>query len=113
MRVDKLLPPTEGSIPFSWAAIGQVPEFTACYVLTAHDKTILYIGQAYNLSRRIRQHLDDPEKRRDTTWGVVQWLYFGSCSSNELSHLERTWIDAFRLANGGDLPPLNKIQPPS
>lgn len=113
MRADELLPPVEGSVQFSWATIGQVPEFTACYVLAAHDRTILYIGQARNLSRRIRQHLGDSDKRQDTAWGMARRLYFKSCSSNELSQLERTWVVAFVLANGGELPPFNKIQPPS
>lgn len=113
MHADKLLPPVEPPVQFSWATIGQIPEFTACYVLAAHDTTILYIGQARNLSRRIRQHLDDPDKRQETTWGMAQWLYFRRCSDNELSQLEHAWIMAFMLANGGDLPPFNKIQPPS
>lgn len=113
MRADDLRPAPEESVLFSWAAIGQVPEYATCYVLAAHDTTILYIGQARNLSRRIRQHLDDPDKRQETAWGTVHWLYFRKCSSNELSQLERAWVTAFVLANGGELPPFNKIQPPS
>ncbi|MCY3569247.1 MAG: hypothetical protein OXH38_11500, partial [Chloroflexi bacterium] len=58
------------------------------------------------------QHLDDPSKRKQTKWGVAQWIDYRSCEPEELAQLESAWTRQYRMNEGGELPAFNKVNPP-
>lgn len=88
-----------------------MPDTSGCYVLTAFDGTILYIGLAKSLRRRFCQHLETTEKRALTNYGRATWVYYLETLENEINRLERTWLQIYRSENG-ILPVLNKIESP-
>ena len=112
MRFTNLRPQVTERYGFTHASLATIPESSGCYVLTSSEGTIMYIGQARNLSRRATQHLDDPAKRVRTKIGYAQWLHFREAALDDLSALERAWADQFKLANKGNLPIFNSIDPP-
>lgn len=65
MFVSQLTPKPDGEIGFSYATLLQAPEASGCYVLTISDGNILYIGQALNVSERMKQHLDKGDKKEN------------------------------------------------
>ena len=112
MHFHKLMPSAGSPLLFDWMSIGRIPDTSGCYALSAHDGTVLYIGQAQDINSRIQQHLDSEEKRARTPWGKVQWVCYRLCSLTDLSQLEHTWTTQFKIANRGKLPYFNKIEPP-
>lgn len=112
MLAANLKPSAETSVVFEHFDVRRVPADSGCYALAVFDGRIAYIGQTRNLNQRMRQHLDDMEKRAKTPWGVAQRFYFRKCATDGLSDLEGAWVDQFRVANRGDLPFFNKVEPP-
>ena len=109
MRVLELIPPPSDSESFHKNRLRFIPSYSACYALTNFDNTILYIGLASSLRRRVEQHLDTPEKRVLTPQGravKVHWF-----ATLELAKVERTWINSHQITEGY-LPCLNRINPP-
>lgn len=113
MLVDALNPQANEQCAFSRAESSILPESPGCYVLASFSGHVLYIGQAERLRRRIGQHLDDPEKKLRTPWGVAVWVWVRQCSMMKLSELEFAWVAQYRLRNRGELPPFNRVNPPS
>ncbi len=83
-----------------------VPDESGCYVLATFDEDVLYVGLATNLSRRMGQHLDSPEKVNATSLGRAVWFFWVRC--DELNKVERTWMNMY-AQHHGTFPVLNKI----
>ena len=113
MLVAKLVPAANTRVSFSLDCGPLVPIASGCYVLTNVDGVALYIGQSVDLSRRMEEHLGDEVKRGITPHGKAFWFYYALCSESELSSLEGAWVNAFKLANHGQLPYLNSVNPPT
>ena len=111
MIIQELRPEIEQRIIFQYPKVGEVPTGPGCYVLTTFSETIIYIGRAINLQRRVEQHLDNPEKRQRTPWGVAYWVCIRQCPTNDIADLEIWWIEQHKLMTGGQLPYFNKIHP--
>nr|WP_305121752.1 GIY-YIG nuclease family protein [Pedobacter mongoliensis] len=88
-----------------------VPRESGCYVLTAFDGTILYIGLALKLNIRFKQHVDSLGKVKPTGDGKAVWFYYLGYNEKNLPKLERTWLNHFQSYEG-KLPILNLINSP-
>ena len=106
MNVVDLEPKTEGCVEFDWEKFLSAPEAAGCYVLTNFSGEIFYIGQSENLRARLRQHLDDPEKRQKTSKGAVSYFHY-RLWNKDLSSLERGWMNEYKMRHG-KRPPFNK-----
>lgn len=53
-----------------------VPCRPGCYVLATADDTVLYVGLAQDLNRRMLDHLDTPEKTNPTAQGRAVKFYW-------------------------------------
>lgn len=111
MKINELNPKPLVRVHFKLSSFKSVPHENGCYVLTAFDEQILYIGLATDLNNRFKQHLDNPEKTNPTAEGRAVWFYFTTFDPKNLPKLERTWINQFTNKNGR-LPILNKINSP-
>lgn len=111
MLASSLNPEPMGKVQFDFSQTAMVPEDSGCYVLATFRGDILYVGQSANIARRMGQHLDDPAKRATTPSGKAFWFYYELCKSHCLDGLERGWVNAHTLKEGG-LPFFNKIHPP-
>lgn len=111
MNISKLVPPPNNKVSFTLSTHIQVPKTEGCYVLATADNSILYVGLAKNLYKRFLQHLDNPEKVNPTKNGKAIWFYFSSFDKGNLPLLERTWLNQY-LTEHGQLPILNKVNPP-
>ena len=111
MNVNTLIPKPTHRYAFRLIEYKNIPQNCGCYVLTSAQGEILYIGQAVNLYRRFKEHLDDPNKTGMTNLGKIIWFYLYACHELEISKLERTWMNQFQ-AKHGMLTELNKISPP-
>ena len=111
MLVSALTPEPGNKVRFAHPSVKLTPEQPGCYVLTTIDLAILYIGQSVNLSRRMEQHLEDPEKRSRAVGGIAFWFYYTECANRDLDSIERGWINDFSIREGC-LPFFNKIRPP-
>jgi hypothetical protein len=70
---------------------------------------VLYVGLATNLRKRINDHLDCPEKTRETVKGravLFHWL-----ETADINKVERTWMN-IHIQHEGALPLLNKVYSP-
>jgi len=107
MLVSELTPKVEGKVLFDLSHLEKCPDESGCYVITASDDTILYIGQAVNICRRMESHRNDDKKRENTPYGKAFWFYYKLCPKIELDDLERGWLNDY-LSNKGNLPFFNK-----
>jgi len=110
MKVDCLNPKPEHSERFSRISGKFISEKSGCYILATNDGTVLYVGLATNLHRRFDQHLDSPEKTRETELGravVFHWL-----ETNDINRVERTWLN-IHVHFEGSYPLLNKVYSPT
>lgn len=112
MQVGWLAPKADSRALFAWASIGVVPEAPGCYALVTHDEIVVYVGQAKNINRRMKDHLASDEKRSLTPWGYARWLYYRQCDVVDLAQLESAWTRQFKIANRGRLPHFSKTEPP-
>ena len=112
MIVSLLIPTVDKQLEFSYADLYAAPEESGCYVITAFNDTILYIGQSQNIHKRMEQHLGNNVKRRKTPWGVAFWLYYKLCDERDLGSLEKGWVNK-HIIKEGKLPFFNKVRPPA
>lgn len=110
MKVDQLTPAVERCELFALRASKFVPSTSGCYVLTAADGTVLYVGLTTDLNRRIRQHLDTPEKVRPTVQGRAVRLHW--LETLDINRVERTWLN-IHVHQEGRYPVLNKVYSPT
>lgn len=111
MNVSELAPAVEGRVRFSLSEQRLVPGDAGCYILSAHDGEVLYIGLTKSLSRRLGEHRANPEKTVVTEHGLAFWFSFRTCEVKGLENLERSWLGQYALVHG-HLPPLNKVNSP-
>lgn len=110
MNVEKLFPLPSGREAFRLSREAFIPAKSGCYVLTTFGGVVLYIGLAKNLRKRMRNHLDTPEKVNFTPAGRAVLFYWLECA--ELNKVERTWLN-IHIENTGGMPVLNKVFSPT
>ncbi|MYD53444.1 MAG: hypothetical protein F4W96_03950 [Chloroflexi bacterium] len=113
IRASALAPQPTQRIPFQRRHLARVPANSGCYVLSTFDETVVYIGKAQDLRRRVGTHLGDRSKREVSDRGVAVWLDFRLTAVAELGQLESAWVEQYKLEEGGRLPPFNEINPPA
>lgn len=111
MIITSLKPAIHAKIPFRLNAYKTVPDTYGCYVLTAFNGHILYIGQSINLRRRFEEHLGDPEKTNLTQQGIAVWFHYNLSRKSAINALERGWLNA-HITSEGRLPIMNSISAP-
>jgi excinuclease UvrABC nuclease subunit len=111
MKVCELIPCPNQKVFFNLSSFREVPKLKGCYILSNSEDDILYVGLSTNLLKRFENHLDNPEKTRQTTIGKVIWFHYLVHDTNNLEELERTWINQYCSIHGV-LPALNKIYSP-
>lgn len=111
MNISSLLPLPKEKQRFHRACFKFIPNKSGCYALTTFDGNILYIGLSESLRERFQQHLFNPEKTNPTPEGKAIWFYFFLCRKEELTKLERTWLNRF-VAEHATRPMLNKVDSP-
>lgn len=110
MNVEKLFPPPNSREAFRLGREAFIPVKSGCYVLTTFAGVVLYIGLAKNLRKRMRNHLDNPEKVNVTPAGRAVLFYWLECA--ELNKVERTWLN-IHIEHTGYMPVLNKVFSPT
>lgn len=110
MNIGKLSPLPICREAFRLSREAYVPAKAGCYVLTTFSGVVLYIGLTKNLRKRMRNHLETPEKVNATPAGKAILFYW--MEYTELNKLERTWLN-IHIENEGCLPVLNKIFSPT
>lgn len=109
MNVSELVPRPQQHETFKRNRCRFVPERSGCYALTTFLGVVLYVGLASNLRQRMGQHLDSPEKTRETAKGravLFHWL-----ETQAINKVERTWLN-IHIQHEGTLPELNKVYSP-
>jgi predicted GIY-YIG superfamily endonuclease len=109
VNVDLLIPKPTHSEPFRWSHEKFVPAIAGCYALCSAAGTVLYVGLADNLRRRMGQHLSTPEKIRETSAGRAVLFYW--IESDEIHSIERAWMNT-HIQHEGALPVLNAVFSP-
>lgn len=112
MLVSSLVPEVQIRVDFSYADLHLVPNQPGCYALTAFGDEILYIRQSEDVCNRMKQHLNDQEKRGQTPAGKVCWFYYKLCHVHDLNKLENGWMNEY-MSKKGDMPFFNKVRPPA
>src|SRR3954447_4514429 len=69
MNIENLMPLPKHRESFKRSRCRFVPAGSGCYVLTTFLGVVLYVGLATSLRERMNQHLDDPQKTRETSKG--------------------------------------------
>ena len=110
MKVAQLLPKVSKNELFARNTCKFVPKAPGCYVLTSADDTVLYVGLATDLSRRMGQHLDSSEKTNPTELGRAVKFYW--LETPDINRIERSWINA-HVHFEGRYPVLNKVFSPT
>lgn len=109
MIIFELKPKIENTIEFNFLNHKKVPITFGCYVISNFNNEIMYIGKATSLKNRFTNHLDTPEKNKNTKIGKAYWFSYRICKNEfENSKLERGWLNEYELKNG-ELPIFNKI----
>ena len=112
MKIEALFPRILLKVEFTFNKVKFIPSAFGCYVLTTFDGEILYIGQSNNLTRRIRQHLENINKTTVTEAGRAFFCYYKIVEKEtELNKLERGWINQYELTEG-QIPILNSVRAP-
>ena len=110
MNVRELVPQPLDREAFRRNRLRYIPEASGCYVLATFSGVVLYIGLASNIRRRMGQHLDNPEKTGETTFGRA--VLFHWTIGNNTNQIERTWLN-IHVQHEGIYPILNKIYSPT
>lgn len=111
MNIDELNPKPDEHESFRKDKLRFIPEISGCYSLVTFDKTILYIGLAKNLKRRMQEHLESCTKTSETVDGRAIFFYWIQVEEKHLNKIERTWLN-IHIQNEGKLPVLNNIYSP-
>jgi hypothetical protein len=106
MNVAELTPLPGHKQLFSRDRVKFVTSTSGCYALTTFEGSVLYVGLATNLQRRIVQHLDTPEKVAPTPLGRAVWFWW--YETPEINKVERTWMN-IHIQHEGVIPTLNRI----
>jgi excinuclease UvrABC nuclease subunit len=109
MNISAISPNAQHYETFSRNRCKFVPQCSGCYVLTTFTNVVLYVGLAKNLRARMSDHLNDPEKNRETPLGravLFHWL-----ETNDTLVVERTWMN-IHVQHEGKLPILNTVYSP-
>jgi GIY-YIG catalytic domain len=109
MTIDKLVPLPTSREAFKRSFVKFVSEKSGCYILTTFGNVVLYIGQAVNIRNRMVNHLDNPEKTRETPKGRA--IFFCWLECDDIGKLERTWLN-IHVEHEGRYPILNKVYSP-
>lgn len=109
MNITELAPPPQSLETFRRSRCRYVSEASGCYVLTTFSNVVLYIGLATNLRRRMNEHLDSPEKTRETVKGRAVRFYW--LETADINKVERTWMN-IHIQHEGVLPLLNRVYSP-
>jgi hypothetical protein len=112
MKVSRLSPAPTQQTKFAWSDHKAVPNQPGCYVLATYDNDVLYVGLATKSIRsRMGNHLDTPKKRGGADLGVPFWFYYIERPANEVSPIERGWMNQ-SILDDGKMPPLNVVYSP-
>lgn len=111
MKVNQLLPRLDKQVEFSLKCHRFIPNEAGCYVLTAYNDEVLYVGLTEDLQRRFAQHRNDKEKCSKTPQGAAFWFYYLTCPMKELNRIERSWLNLHEDLYGV-WPVLNKVYSP-
>lgn len=109
MKVEQLYPSPKNKEAFRLSREAFIPSKAGCYVLTTFSGVVLYVGLAKNLRKRIRNHLDTPEKVNLTSAGRAIFFYWHECA--DLNKVERMWLN-MHIEYAGSMPVLNKVFSP-
>ena len=109
MHFSQLVPKAEHSEPFRWTHEKFVPDTSGCYALCSAAGTVLYVGLADNLRRRMGQHLSTPGKTIETPFGRA--VLFHWIESDVVHSVERAWMNT-HIQHEGTLPYLNRVFSP-
>jgi excinuclease UvrABC nuclease subunit len=110
MNISALVPQPQERETFRRHRLRYIPEASGCYALTTFSQVVLYIGLTDNFRRRMKEHLDNSNKTRETTSGRAVFFYW--IVSEERNRIERTWQN-IHIQHEGALPELNKIYSPT
>lgn len=110
MNVTELHPAAGRREPFRRDRQKYVPSKSGCYAITTFEGRILYIGQAKDISVRMGNHLDNPQKTSLTRDGRAMFFYW--LEADDLNSLERGWLNEHTLKEG-ERPVLNKSDAPA
>ena len=109
MNVKDLNPRPSHSEAFRASHTKFVPERSGCYALCSAVGTVLYVGLAENIQRRMAQHLEDPTKTQETVAGRAALFYW--LEAENINALERAWMNV-HIQHEGVLPVLNRVYSP-
>jgi hypothetical protein len=109
MNVIDLIPRPFEREAFRRDRLRYVPDCPGCYALATFSGTVLYVGLAKSLRRRMNDHLDSPRKTGETAHGRAILAYW--ITTEDLQRVERTWMNMHQIAEGR-LPILNQIYSP-
>jgi hypothetical protein len=109
MNVEQLSPSPKNKEAFRLSREAFIPNRAGCYVLTTFSGVVLYVGLAKNLRKRMRNHLDTPEKVNVTSAGKAILFYWYECA--DINKVERTWLNT-HIEHTGCMPVLNKVFSP-
>jgi hypothetical protein len=110
MNIAELIPRPASTETFRRNRQRFVPAEPGCYALTTFLGVVLYIGLSVNLQRRMGEHLDSPEKTKETPLGrAVLFHWTEGANTNQIEH---TWLN-IHIQQEGTLPILNKIYSPT
>lgn len=110
MKVGLLVPLPAEKLPFRLSKQKFVPNRGGCYVLSTFENTVLYVGLAVDLRRRMGEHLDNPKKTTQTSLGRAIWFHW--LEAADLNKVERTWQN-IHMQHEGRLPELNRLYSPT
>ena len=92
---------------FELFVLHRLQDVCGCYCLTNASGTVLYVGQAVSVRRRLVQHFAGPKRTQLTAQGRVSQVGWRMAALLELDRLERGWIAAVTLRDGC-LPAMNR-----
>jgi hypothetical protein len=110
VTVDELIPRPLLFESFRRSRERFIPETAGCYVLATFEQTVIYLGLAKDLRRRMSQHLDTPEKILLTPMGRAVLFFW--IEDDNINKIERTWMN-MHIERHGALPVLNRMYSPT
>jgi hypothetical protein len=81
-------------------------------VLTTFSGVVLYIGLTVSLQKRMGQHLESPEKTKESANGHAVLFHWLEVPPNQINKVERTWMNSHGLKEGAR-PAFNKLDSPT
>ncbi len=99
MNVGELIPAVQHRLAFELSVLRRLRDASGCYCLTNASGTVLYVGQAVSVRRRLVQHFARPKRRQLTSQGRISQVAWRPAEPLHLDRLERGWIAAVTLRN--------------